>query len=348
MDPPAGTSPVPTLAGSARPLCKAYDLALLDLDGVVYRGCEPVVGAAGHLRAARAGGMRLGYVTNNASRPPAVVADQLTAMGIPAAESQVVTSAQAVARLVAEALPDGSAVLVVGGAGLVAALREQGLETVASVDEQPRAVVQGLSQDVGWRQLHEAAIAVQQGLPWYAANTDRTIPTPRGQAPGNGMLVAAVAEASGGWPRVAGKPAPALFTEAVRRLGADSPLVVGDRLDTDIEGAVRFGLDSLLVLTGVTDVAAVLAAPPGRRPTFVGRDLGALLSPHPAPMVGSAAVECGGWSARVEVGGTLTLTGAGSSDDALRCVVAAVWAHRDAGGGDIEATAVADRLDLQA
>ena len=323
-------------------------MALLDLDGVVYRGGEPVAGAAAHLLAVKARGMRLGYVTNNASRTPAVVADQLAAMGIPADESQVVTSAQAVARLIAEALPAGAAVLVVGGSGLVAALHEHGLQTVASAEEDPRAVVQGLSPDVGWRQLHEAAIAVQRGVPWYAANTDRTIPTSRGSAPGNGMLVAAVAEASGGWPSVAGKPAPALFTEAVRRLGSDRPLVVGDRLDTDIEGAVRFGVDSLLVLTGVTDLGALLAAPPGRRPTFVGRDLAALLHPHPTPVASPAAIECGGWRAGVGLGGTLTLTGAGGSDDALRGVVAAAWAHRDAGGGNVDATAVTHWLDIPA
>lgn len=348
MDRPAGTNQPPTLASSAKPLCEAYDLALLDLDGVVYRGGEPVAGAAAHLLDAKARGMRLGYVTNNASRTPAVVADQLAAMGIPAGQSQVITSAQAVARLMADALPDGTAVLVVGGTGLVAALREHGLETVASADEDPGAVVQGLSPDVGWRQLHEAAIAVQRGVPWYAANTDRTIPTSRGNAPGNGMLVAAVAEASGGWPRVAGKPAPALFTEAVRRLGADRPLVVGDRLDTDIEGAVRFGADSLLVLTGVTDLGALLAAPPGRRPTFVGRDLAALLHPHPAPVASPAAIECGGWRAGVGRGGTLTLSGAGGPDDALRAVVAAAWAHRDDGDGDVDATAVTAWLDIPA
>ena len=340
---PSGDRP-PGLAGSSVPLCAAYDLALLDLDGVLYRGGEPVPDAADHLLSARSRGMELAYVTNNASRPPTAVAAQLQRMGLPATPPQVVTSAQAVAHLVAGSLPAGSAVLAVGGPGLVAALDEQGLRSVFSAEDNPRAVVQGYAPDLGWHHLCEAAIAVQRGVPWYAANTDRTIPTPRGSAPGNGTLVAAVAEAAGGWPIVAGKPEPALFAEAVRRLPANRPLVVGDRLDTDIQGANRFGVHSLLVLTGVTGLTALLAAPPGRRPSYVGRDLAVLVNPHPAPAMAADGARCAGWHSRIGPDGVLALTGDGTPDDAIRAVVAATWAHRDAGGCDIDASGVVERL----
>ncbi|MFD7907566.1 HAD-IIA family hydrolase [Kitasatospora sp. NPDC059722] len=317
---------------SERPLTEAYDTALLDLDGVVYAGPHAIEHAVDALDAARAAGMRLAYVTNNASRPPRVVAGHLTELGVPAEPADVINSAQAAARLVAEKVPAGSKVLVVGGLGLEEALAERGLVAVRTLDEEPLAVVQGYDPSVGWAQLAEASYAVQRGLPWVASNTDLTVPTARGIAPGNGTLVAAVRAATGVEPEVAGKPLPPMHRETVLRTGAERPLVVGDRLDTDIEGAFNGGVDSLLVFTGVTTAAQLLTAPVEHRPTYLAADLRGLLEPHPAVEAAEGGFACRGWIARAEEG-VLRLDGAGADRwDGLRALCAASWAALDADG----------------
>ncbi|WP_349260611.1 HAD-IIA family hydrolase [Actinocrinis sp.] len=256
-----------------------YDTALLDLDGVVYRGKDAVPHAVDSLMAAADAGMRLAYVTNNASRTPTAVASHLRELGLPAHAEDVVTAAQAVARVIAEQVPEGARVLVIGGEGLRQALLEHRLTLVSSAEDNPAAVVQGYRPDTSWTDLAEAAYAIERGAPWFAANTDRTMPTARGIAPGNGALVGAVAAATGTWPTVAGKPEPALHRETMIRTNAQRPLVVGDRLDTDIEGANRAGVDSLLVLTGVTRLQDLKDAPKEHQPTYLAQDLRGLLDP---------------------------------------------------------------------
>jgi len=323
---------------SAVALTEAYDTALLDLDGVVYAGPHAIAYAVESLERARAAGMRLAYVTNNASRPPRVVAEHLSELGVPAEPGDVINSAQAAARLVSEKVPAGSRVLVVGGAGLVEALQERGLVPVRSLDEDPAAVVQGYDPSVGWANLAEASYAVGRGLPWVASNTDMSIPTARGIAPGNGTLVAAVAAATGATPEVAGKPLPPMHRETVLRTGAKHPLVVGDRLDTDIEGAFNGGVDSLLVFTGVTTPELLLAAPVQHRPTYLSDDLRGLLEPQPeVSELGDGRFGCGGWAAGV-AGGALTLDGTGERIDALRALCAAAWTWADANGAVPEAS----------
>ncbi|MDI2131847.1 HAD-IIA family hydrolase [Yinghuangia seranimata] len=311
---------------------RTYDVALLDLDGVVYTGQQAVPHAPDALAAAREAGMTLAFVTNNASRTPDTVAAHLTRIGVPAEASDVVTSAQAAARLVAERFPAGAPVLAVGGEGLVAALRERGLMPVVSAADRPVAVVQGFAPSVGWELLAEASYAVGAGVPWFASNADLTIPTERGIAPGNGALVGVVRAATGAEPIVAGKPELPLHRESMLRTGARRPLVVGDRLDTDIEGAVAGGVDSLLVLTGVTDIPGALGAGPGLRPTYIAADLRALLHelrrPEQSP---DGAWTCGAWTARID-DGELALDhhdGADDGLDALRAACAAMWAAAD-------------------
>ena len=336
------------LTGCDRALCDAYDVAMLDLDGVVYRGGTPVPGADRHLSEAAARGMTLAYVTNNASRTPSDVADQLRSMGVDAQPTSVVTSAQAVARLIAERLPNGGAVLTVGGDGLAVALRERGLTPVRSADDDPEVVVQGFSPDVGWRDLLEVCVAVRSGVPWFAANTDRTIPTARGVAPGNGTFVEAVRAVVGGDPVVAGKPAPALFEETAARVGATHPLVVGDRLDTDIAGARAYGADSLLVLTGVTDLVQLANAPADLRPSFVGWDLSSLGAPAALPSLSNGRAQLQQWTASVDDDGRIELRGAGAPDDALRAVVGLAWRHVDGRGQPVDVSAPAARLTSDA
>lgn len=264
---------------SSEVLLNAYDALLLDLDGVVYAGTNPLPHAVSALAQARESGAQLAFVTNNASRTPGQVANILSGMGVPAEPRDVVTSAQAAARVLAEMLPAGATVLVVGGEGLIEAVTERGFRVVASAGDAPQAVVQGFSPDVGWRQLAEATFALKRGAVYVASNTDLTIPTPQGIGPGNGLLVHAVRTASGVDPIVAGKPETPLMEESVERVAAARPLVVGDRLDTDIAGANRAGIPSLLVFTGVTDVRGLLMAQPEERPTFLGLDLRALQRP---------------------------------------------------------------------
>ncbi|GAB2947631.1 MULTISPECIES: HAD-IIA family hydrolase [unclassified Streptomyces] len=333
-------------SGSATALNEAYDTALLDLDGVVYAGGEAIVHAVDSLAAARAGGMHLAYVTNNALRTPDAVAEHLTELGVPAEPSDVITSAQAVARLVADQLPSGARVLAIGGEGLRVALRERGLEPVESADDDPAAVVQGYGgPDMTWGRFAEASYAIRRGLPWFASNTDLTIPGARGIAPGNGAAVEVVRIATGAEPQVAGKPLPPMHRETVLRTGAQRPIVVGDRLDTDIEGAFNGGVDSLLVLTGVTDAAQLLAAPPEHRPTYVDRDLRGLLTGQPEVTPDMDAYRCGGWTALVR-GDALALEGEGDALDGLRALCAAAWAFAGAGVCGLDAGKALASLQL--
>ncbi|CAL9590429.1 HAD hydrolase-like protein [Streptomyces sp. enrichment culture] len=333
-------------ASSGQALNEAYDTALLDLDGVVYAGGNAIVHAVESLATARDGGMRLAYVTNNALRTPDAVAAHLTELGIPAEAGDVITSAQAVARLISEQVPQGSRVLVVGGEGLRVALRERGLVPVESADDDPVAVVQGYGgPELPWGRFAEASYAVARGLPWFASNTDLTIPSGRGIAPGNGAAVEVVRIATGAEPQIAGKPLPPMHRETILRTGAARPLVVGDRLDTDIEGAFNGEVDSLLVLTGVTDGALLLAAPPRHRPTYVDGDLRGMLTGQPEVTPAGDGFRCGGWTATA-AGAELDLDGEGAALDGLRALCAAAWTDAGAGVCELDGRKALARLGL--
>jgi len=359
------------MIGSQQPLATRYDVALLDLDGVVYLGEQPVAGAAQSLASARQAGMRLAFVTNNASRTPDQVAELLRRVDVPATAEEVVSSAQAAAHYLADRLPAGAPVLVLGTTGLIDALVERGLTPVFSAEEQPAAVVQGFSPALDWQALTEGAVAIRRGVPWLATNLDATVPSPRGPLPGNGSLVAALRHATGRTPAATGKPDPAMHAESVERSHARHPLVVGDRLDTDIEGARRVNCDSLLVLSGITDAAELLSAPPLHRPDYLGRDVSALLHGHPEVTGTGDLLSCG--SARVRIAATdLRLsvqsgtgvqsgssvqpeTGGAAQDglDGLRALAVASWRLLDAGstlrriiGTDAASTRLIEQLGL--
>jgi len=319
-------------------LCDEYDLAILDLDGVVYIGSSAVDGAPAHLKAASASGLHLAYITNNAARPPSAVAEHLRTLDVAAQDEDVVTSAQAAARLVAEQVPAGAAVFVIGGKGLFEALAEHGLVAVQAISDEPAAVVSGYHPDLLWKTVISGAILVRRGLPWVASNMDLTVPTVDGPGPGNGVLVDAVARYAGRDPAVAGKPQRPLFEETIRRVGGKHPVVVGDRLDTDIEGAVNSGFDSLLVMTGVTGLAELVAALPATRPSYISADLGGLSTPHPVPATGDGD-SLNGWFAAVE-GGMLVVRGAGAVDDWWRVVASAAWGHLDTHGEPVDVSAL--------
>ena len=273
----------PPLSEATAPLAEMYDAVLLDLDGVVYLDDQPVENAPAALRETRERGLAVTFVTNNAAHAPADVVARLTTLGIAATDNEVMTSSMAAAAMLRESLPAGTAVLVVGGQGLWSAVAAAGLRPVSTAghDDMPAAVVQGWGPEVAWANLAEATVALRAGARWVATNLDRTLPSPRGPLPGSGSLIAAVETATGRSPdAVAGKPYAPLLSAAVKASTGRRPLVVGDRLDTDIAGATRAGLPSLLVLTGVSHPSDLLAAPPEQRPTYLGRDLTALFSDH--------------------------------------------------------------------
>ena len=324
-------------AGPAR----EFDVLLLDLDGVVYVGAAAVPGAIESLDRAAEAGLKCRFVTNNASRPPAAVAAHLRELGLTLADDDVITSAQEGAEQLAGRVPSGSRVLAVGGPGVAAALVEVGLVPETRYGEGVVGVLQGYGVDVGWRDLAEASYAVAGGAAWVATNPDLTVPTGRGTAPGNGQLAAVVQRTTGIDPVVTGKPGPGLFDLAVRRAGGGAPLVIGDRLDTDIAGAVNAGLPSLLVLTGVTDVQGVLGAGRNERPTYLGADLGALWIAHPTVQQAEDWWVCGDLRARLD-GSGVELTGADTSGDgldAVRAAAAVTWTALDA-GIDVDLAAV--------
>lgn len=322
-----------TLGSTAQALANEYDLALLDLDGVILFGDRLVNKVADVLQPAP---MRLSFVTNNASRTPEQVAAHLTHLGLAGVEpNQVVTSAQAAARLVSQLVQPGDPVLVVGGDGLREAVIDLDLVPVTSVAEQPKAIVQGFSPTLNWEMLAEATIAVRNKIPWIAANLDATLPTSRGALPGNGSFVQLIANITGASPIVAGKPQRHLFDETVRREHSRNPLVVGDRIDTDIQAAHNAGIDSLLVLTGVSSIADLAHTPV--RPSYVAAGIDGLLDPHPPVEVHGDHAVCAGVEVFHEFGVFRIKNPEGPITPLLRSITALAWHYLDRGG---------DRLDL--
>lgn len=305
-------------------LIRSFDAVLSDLDGVVYAGPHAIPGAVESLKRLETVGVGLGYVTNNASRTPAQVAAHLRELGAPAEDHQVVSSSQAAGELLASMLPAGAHVLITGSAALAHEIELVGLKPVHSAAEHPVAVVQGFNPEIGWKELAEASYVVAGGAKWFATNTDMSIPQARGMAPGNGTLVAAVAAATGKYPLVAGKPEAPLFHAAAKRLKADRPLVVGDRLDTDILGGNRAGFATAAVLTGVDTRHTILAARSDERPTYLLTDLTELYEPYPAVTNDGGAFRCGAASASVE-DGKVTVLGSEDDLDAWRAACAAWW-----------------------
>ncbi|MGY5764310.1 HAD-IIA family hydrolase [Brachybacterium sp. DNPG3] len=347
-------------------LLDVYDALLFDLDGTLMHGAQAIPHAPEAIEAARAAGRTVVFATNNASRTPQQAADHLAVVGIPSSPEEFATSPQIASALLAEQLEPGAKVLVVGGPSLAAEIRAAGLEPVDRDEPEVAAVVQGWSPDLDWARLAEGAYAIRHGALWMATNTDATLPTERGMAPGNGSLVAAIAHATGAVPQVAGKPEPGMFLIAAKNVGSRRPLVIGDRLDTDIEGARRAGMDSLLVLTGVNTAEDALRADPGLRPTFVLADLATLTAPFDATVVEGDRVRCGGVSAHwaegdVVVEGSLDGT-PGEDPRALRAVLALLeersgdraWTGRlltgreDAGAGDADGAGARGEADVPA
>ncbi|MGY1552010.1 HAD-IIA family hydrolase [Microbacterium sp. A588] len=305
------------------------DVVLADLDGVVYAGPGALPYAVESLNTA-AETRRIGYITNNASRTDVSVAEHLTSLGLTVVANDVVTSPQAAMRLLQTMVPAPATLLIVGGEGLVVEAEKAGYSVTRSAEDAPDAVVQGFAPDVAWTDLAEAAFALklpeeEGGIPWIATNSDWTIPRERGVAPGNGTLVSAVHTAIGRLATVAGKPEVPIFEEALARFGAAKSLFIGDRLDTDILGAARAGIDSSLVLTGIDRPKHVLAAPEGSRPTFILSDLRELHEPYPQTQRKDGVVTVNGASVRVTGGDVEILAEGKRQIDLVRAGATAIW-----------------------
>ena len=306
-------------------LISNYDSLLLDLDGVVYRGKQVIANAAESISRAKHLGLKVGYITNNASRTPAQIASQLRGYGIEVEDNEIIGSARSAAKLLASRIEKGSKVLVVGGEGLRVEVAAYGFEVVESSNDQPIAVVQGFSPEVGWKHLAEAAFAIEQGAIWIATNQDWTLPLEKGIAPGNGTLVGAVHTAVGILPEFAGKPFTPIFETAIAELGLSKPLVIGDRLDTDIKGAVSASLDSALVLTGIARSKELLGARSDERPTFILSDLVGLFEKYPEVKRKKNSAVVGG--SEVEIIGDQLILVAGNplEVDTIRAATDLVW-----------------------
>lgn len=306
-------------------LIDQFDSVLLDLDGVVYLGSKAIEHAVETINQLQDEGITVGYVTNNSSRRPETIAEQLNGFGLSVAPNQVIGSARAGAKMLADRVPAGSRVLVVGGEGLSSEVEQLGFEVVSTADQQPAAVIQGFAPEVGWTHLAEAAFAIQRGAIWLATNQDWTIPREGGVAPGNGTLVSAVHTAVGILPDFAGKPFAPIYQSALDQLGIHKPLFVGDRLDTDIRGAHNFGMASACVMTGIASRRELIGARSEDRPDFIIADLRGLLESyqHPKPTKRGQALN----KVSVELLGTKVLVTDGDprSLDALKAATQLIW-----------------------
>ena len=341
------------LRGSETALAEEFDCALLDLDGTAWSGDERIEHAASSVIEARTMGMASAFVTNNAMRTPQQVADKLNGMDFEATPDMVMTSAMDIAAIMAEELEEGAKVFVLGGPGLRLALEERGFELVDSADDEPAAVVQGLDKEVNWTLLSEGAFAIERGAAFYASNLDATLPVERGQALGNGSLVRAIQHATRKRPTAGGKPEPGIYRRASELVGATNPVAVGDRLETDIMGAVAAGVPAMHVLTGVHRAREVLRAPRGQRPAYLAIDMRGLLESHPAPKHHRDGTWTCGLSqvAKVTRAGVLTLDDIELTDavtisiDSYRALAAAAWEWADGSGNPVtcpEITVVAN------
>ncbi len=247
----------------------AYDAAMFDLDGVVYLGPDAVVGSSDSIAALRGLGVKIGFVTNNAGRPAGVVVDHLNELGIECQLSDVVTSAQAISQVMARELPAGAKVLVCGAAGLAEEVAAVGLTVVRDHRDEPVAVVQGYDPDLDWKVLEQAGFAIQRGARWFGTNPDINRPTNLGMVPGAGAQIRALGTAVDAPITMAGKPFPPLLLETIKRPGAQRPVFVGDRLDTDIEGA--YNVDIEVIPSTVPPASPRHAGPWQRRSSSSGQ-----------------------------------------------------------------------------
>lgn len=319
------------------------DCVLFDLDGVVYHGPDPITGAVEAISWLHEQSIPVSYVTNNATRTAEVVADHISTLGIRTSPAEVTTSAQVLAGQLAAKFGTGASVYLVGTTGLATALEAEGLRVTRTLDDDPVVIAQGLDPDITYQMIVRACEAITSGIEWWATNPDYSMVGPRSRVPGNGAFIDMLSRLTGAQPTVVGKPSPHMMEFAAHRIGAERPLMVGDRLDTDIEGGNSAGFETALVLTGVHDIHDALRAGPGRRPTYILpslRSLGTLIvgsdparaeerpesSETPLPSAGGDSAEC-----RI-VDGQLRLDESSRAEvSAVQNALRSAWAATDRG-----------------
>ncbi len=229
---------------------------LADGDGVLWEGDTPMPGLNRFIDLLNERGIAWGLVTNNAMRPAEAYVDKLARFGVAATRQQIFSSATVAADYLREALPPGAPVYVLGEAGIRSAVEAAGFRLYADANEPAEvlAVVVGVDRALTYDKIRIAATLIKRGGEFIGTNPDPTYPTPNGLIPGAGTVIAAVATASGKQPKIIGKPSPTIFRLAMKELGGspESTAMVGDRLDTDISGAMPLGIGTILVLSGVT------------------------------------------------------------------------------------------------
>jgi glycerol 3-phosphatase-2 len=266
---------------SLSPLLQRYDQVVLDLDGCVWVGDEPVPGSPEAIAALREAGKRVAFATNNSWHPAEDQVARLWGHGIQASLGDVVTVGGAMQHLLNETR-SGRSAFVIGGASLKAAVADAGLKVLNGTDHAEHAdvVVIGGTDDVTYDDLRVATLAARRSGDLLATARDPTLPMPDGHWPGTGALLAAVETATGLTGEIVGKPEPQLFLTAIDRLGEGSTLAVGDRLDTDVAAATAAGIDAALVLSGgmtADEAQAAIAADGAPQPVAVAADLGTLV-----------------------------------------------------------------------
>jgi HAD superfamily hydrolase (TIGR01457 family) len=256
---------------------------ILDMDGVLWQGDAPLPGMPDLFAFLRERKIRFLLVTNNSSLTPESYSQKIARMGVKVSSGEIITSASATGEYLKMNSVPGERAFVIGGEGLKRAIRDAGLQVTPADDLQADYVVCGMDRELTWAKLANATINLRRGARFIGTNPDFTFPTEQGIAHGNGAILAALAAASGKKPVVIGKPFPFLFQESIRRLGVPKTrvAVLGDRLETDILGAKRAGLKSILVLTGVTDRRNARKSP--FPPTWIVKDIPSLLRSWPEP-----------------------------------------------------------------
>jgi HAD superfamily hydrolase (TIGR01450 family) len=258
-------------------LIDSYDCILLDLDGVVYLGKTPVDNAVKTIKELQKRKINIAVITNNGSVTAKSVSKWMKDFGLDIKPSSIITSSQTLCWYLQNNYAKSAKILVVGSDALKESVSDAGFKVVEKEDKDPMAVVNGIAPDIAQKNLAEMCYAISKNIPWIPTNGDYTFPTEKGLAPGNGAINALITSITGKSPILMGKPEPHMFQQAAKIFDSQKPIVVGDRLDTDIQGANNAGFKSLCVLTGVSDMGQIKNAPASTRPTYVGKDLSALI-----------------------------------------------------------------------
>jgi 4-nitrophenyl phosphatase len=227
---------------------------IIDMDGVLWEGDRPLPGLIEFFQTLRARECRFILATNNASRTPQQYMDKLARMGVTVTRDEILNSAQAAALYLRECAPNGARVFAIGEDGVRQALTEQGFTLCELYDLTADYVVCGMDRGLSWDKLATATLNIRRGAVFIGTNPDATLPTERGITHGNGAIIAALQAATDVAPIIMGKPEPLMYQQALTRLNADpaTTAAIGDRLETDILGAVRAGIHSVFVLTGIS------------------------------------------------------------------------------------------------